>query len=230
MSYILHIDTAIQSAHICIALNGNVLIQQCNNEQKDHSHFIHAAIQSMLLQCNLTLQDINAIAISAGPGSYTGLRIAYATAKGLCFSLSIPLIAINTLEIMAATAKYNWINTGNTSQVLFCPMIDARRMEVFSAVYNYDLSPLIEPSANVVDEFFLQSVLKKYPVIFVGNGAQKFKSISKSSTAIFVDLPYNYLIISNIAFKKYLNASFENVNTASPFYMKEFFTTAILYS
>jgi tRNA threonylcarbamoyladenosine biosynthesis protein TsaB len=229
MSYILHIDTAIHSAYICIALNGNVVVQQSNNEQKDHSHFLHAAIQSMLLQCNLNIKEINAIAISAGPGSYTGLRIAYATAKGLCFSLNIPLIAINTLEIMAATAKNCWINTNNTTQVLFCPMIDARRMEVFSAVYNYDLSILIAPAANLIDENFQQNLHIKHPIIFVGNGAEKFKAISKSSTAIFFDIPYNYMIISNIAFKKYLHASFENIETASPFYIKEFFTTASLY-
>ena len=229
MSYILHIDTAIHSAHICIAQNGNVLIHQSNDEQKDHSHFIHAAIQAMLQKCNLTIQNIHAIAISAGPGSYTGLRIAYATAKGLCFTLGIPLIAINTLEIMAATAKNSWLNKGNITKVLFCPMIDARRMEVFFAVYNYDLSTLIEPIANLIDENFLQKLLVTHPIVFIGNGTEKYKNITKSNQAIFIDEPYNYMVISDIAFKKYVNASFEQIETAIPFYIKEFFTTANLH-
>jgi tRNA threonylcarbamoyladenosine biosynthesis protein TsaB len=178
MSYILHLDTAIQAAHISIAKNGIVIAQQSNEAQKDHGTFLHIAIQHMLQHMAIDIHEIDAIAISAGPGSYTGLRLAFATAKGLCFTLNKPLITINTLEIMAATAKHFWIQAEHKTEVLFCPMIDARRMEVFSAVYNYSLNIVYEPAANVIDENYVQNLLIKQPILFVGNGADKFKKIA----------------------------------------------------
>jgi tRNA threonylcarbamoyladenosine biosynthesis protein TsaB len=230
MSYILQIDTAIHAAYISIAKNGIVIAQQSNEAQKDHGTFLHIAIQNMLQQMAMHIHEIDAIAISAGPGSYTGLRLAFATAKGLCFTLNKPLIAINTLEIMAATAKHFWIQAEHKTEVFFCPMIDARRMEVFSAVYNYSLNIVFEPAANVIDENYLQSTLVNQPIVFVGDGADKFKKIATNLNAIFVEHPYNNMVISDLAYKKYTKSVFENLATASPFYLKEFFTTAILYS
>ncbi len=230
MSYILQIDTAIHAAYISIAKNGIVIAQQSNEAQKDHGTFLHIAIQNMLHQIGISIHDVDAIAISAGPGSYTGLRLAFSTAKGLCFTLNKPLIAINTLEIMAATAKHFWVNAGNKKEVFFCPMIDARRMEVFSAVYNYSLNIVYEPVANVIDENYLQNLLVNQPILFVGDGADKFKKITTNLNAIFVEPSYNHMIISDLANKKYTKSVFENIATASPFYLKEFFTTAVLYS
>ena len=146
MSLILNIDTATDIAHISISKSGVILDSVTNKEQKDHGSFLQPAIQQLLKNNFISIQELDAIAISAGPGSYTGLRVGMASAKGLCFALEKPLITISSLEIIAYAAILEaGTQTANTG-VLFCPMIDARRMEVFTALFSPELEPVLEPN------------------------------------------------------------------------------------
>src|ERR1700758_4691343 len=133
MALILNIDTATAKASICLALDGKTLALAENWTQNEHAAWLHSAIEQMMQQTGYRLRDLQAVAVTAGPGSYTGLRVGMAAAKGFCFALDIPLIAEDTLRTMAFAAKEQLPGTD-----LLCPMIDARRMEVFTAVYQND--------------------------------------------------------------------------------------------
>src|SRR5687767_10460248 len=145
MALILNIDTAVDVASLCLAIDGKLLSIAKNESQKDHSLWLHIAIKEIFEKNNLELGSVDAIAVTGGPGSYTGLRIGMATAKGICFALNKPLISMNTLLVMANAAK-------NESADLLCPMIDARRMEVFTAIYTKELKTVKEPAAIQVNE------------------------------------------------------------------------------
>lgn len=133
MPLILHIDTATNYASICISKDDVVLGFEENAEQKNHASFLQPAIKAMFAKCNFNLSDIDAVAVTNGPGSYTGLRVGLASAKGLCFALNKALILLNTLQVMAAASIES--KKEEDIDILFCPMIDARRMEVFTALY-----------------------------------------------------------------------------------------------
>src|ERR1700761_8249865 len=140
MSLILNIDTATETAHLSIAKNGTVLQQLFNEDQKGHAAFLQPAIKKILAEQSLLINEIDAIAVTEGPGSYTGLRIGMASAKGLSYALRKPLITVNTLEAMARSAVDVLArNPIDSKEILLCPMIDARRMEVFTAIYNMEL-------------------------------------------------------------------------------------------
>src|SRR6187431_3411411 len=145
MALILNIDTAVDVASICLAKDGNVLTIAMNESQKDHASWLHIAIKEIFEKNNLALGSVDAIAVTGGPGSYTGLRIGMATAKGICYALNKPLISLNTLLMMAHAAKQE-------NADLFCPMIDARRMEVFTAIYTKELEIVKDPVAITLNE------------------------------------------------------------------------------
>jgi tRNA threonylcarbamoyladenosine biosynthesis protein TsaB len=181
VSIILNIDTAVQTSSICLAENDLALSLRVNPSQKESAAWIHSAIQEMMDQTGYSLQQIDAIALSAGPGSYTGLRVGMATAKGLCYALNIPLIAVNTLKIMAYAAK-------GLSDGLVCPMIDARRMEVFTAVFDQELNEMIPPFNLVLDQSSFNSLLEKEKILFFGNGSTKFQSVIHHPQALFQNI------------------------------------------
>ena len=145
---ILNIDTATEEASVCLSQDGNVIHTLLNDSQKDHAAWIQVAINTLLQKEGYTMQQIQAVAVTHGPGSYTGLRVGMASAKGICFALQIPLITINTLQVMAFGAINQWRSLAENMKLplCFCPMIDARRMEVFTAVYNEALEEIISPS------------------------------------------------------------------------------------
>ena len=145
MSLILNIDTALDTASVCIAKDGRSLGLAVNENQKDHAAWLHIAVNEILKKPSYSINQLEAVAVSIGPGSYTGLRIGLASAKGFCYALNIPLIAVTTLEIMALAVK-------EEATTLICPMVDARRMEVFSAIYEKDLGEKSPPQAMVIDE------------------------------------------------------------------------------
>jgi tRNA threonylcarbamoyladenosine biosynthesis protein TsaB len=162
---ILNIDTATELASVCLSNNEQILAEKENAIQKEHASFIHLAIQQAVEQAGKSLKEIDAVAVTAGPGSYTGLRVGMATAKGLCYALSKPLIAINTLEVMTHGAITGQQNTF-TPDTLFCPMIDARRMEVFTSLYNSSLEDVLAPCALVLDSFFFKKWLEEGKIFF----------------------------------------------------------------
>jgi tRNA threonylcarbamoyladenosine biosynthesis protein TsaB len=228
MSYILNIDTAIDAAFVNIAFDGKVVAAAENTQQKEHASFVHVAIMQLLQQVNITVEQLDAVAVSAGPGSYTGLRVSLAAAKGLCFALNKPLICINTLELMAATAIFGYKEISECLVTLFCPMIDARRMEVFTALYDSCLNIIVEPFNCIIDQTFLQNHLTNHKIVFSGNGVDKVKPLINSHNACYLNCTFNQNIMSDLSYKKFLQKSFSNVESATPIYIKDFFTTAIL--
>ncbi|MEO5888721.1 MAG: tRNA (adenosine(37)-N6)-threonylcarbamoyltransferase complex dimerization subunit type 1 TsaB [Ferruginibacter sp.] len=224
MSVILNIDTAIDEANISISKNGGIIAQLSNNEQNKQAGFLQPAIQSLLKNASVSIQELAAIAISAGPGSYTGLRVGMASAKGLCYALNKPLITIGTLEIMAYAAILETHNDVLSSSVLFCPMIDARRMEVFTALYDKHLEPVSSPAAIILDENFLANSLLKNKILFFGNGAKKWELICRHENAAFIAASTNSLAMSKLAYKKYKQQDFADLAYTEPLYLKEFFS------
>src|SRR5689334_17213900 len=170
---ILSIDTATDQASVTLSSNDSVIGTLQNDSQKDHAAWIQMAINTLLQKYGYTMQQLEAIAVTAGPGSYTGLRVGMATAKGLCFALQIPLITINTLQVMANAAIDQWLSkaAGMTPPLCFCPMIDARRMEVFTAVYNEALQEIVAPKAMILEELSFKEELNDRSLICFGNGS-----------------------------------------------------------
>jgi len=165
MSLILNIDTALDTASVCLSKDGNVLQFSSSENQKDHASWLHSEIAGLLQKSGKTIKDLDAVAVSVGPGSYTGLRVGLAAAKGFCYALDIPLITINTLKIIALAVKDEAID-------IICTLIDARRMEIFTAVYDKDLREKISPHAMLVDENSFASVLSSGKILFCDNGAK----------------------------------------------------------
>jgi tRNA threonylcarbamoyladenosine biosynthesis protein TsaB len=175
------------------------------------------------------MKDIDAIAVAIGPGSYTGLRVGLASAKGFCYALQKPLIAVNTLEIIALDVIENIKKQSlDVEKIVFCPMIDARRMEVFTAVYDCSLNPIIRPTAKILDERSFLDILEKYPMVFSGTGMDKFKNICNHPNAIFVKADERAKSMATLAFRAYQFKDFANVAYIEPFYAKAFHSTQLV--
>ena len=194
-----------------------VSIREVHTEQFSHSENLHVFIEQVLKESNLQPKAIKAIAISAGPGSYTGLRIGVATAKGLCYGWDIPLIALPTLRILAEQVSYEF-----TDIEYIIPMIDARRMEVFTAVYNHDFSPILGERAEILTESTFDTYLNKGKTIFLGDGITKFQAICKHKNAYFWENKFpSAKQMGRLALEKYQAQAFEDIAYFEPFYLKE---------
>lgn len=218
MNTILSIDSATQSGSVAVHRDGQLIGLQQYNIDKSHSSLLHVIIDQLIQNCGLSKSDLDAIAISAGPGSYTGLRIGVSSAKGFCFALDKPLIAVNTLEAMAKQ-----VSNINTEKVLLCPMIDARRSEVYGMIFDHNLTIIEETEAIIVDEHSFDKYLQENRIIFFGDGSGKCKTILNNENAVFIDniIP-SAKEIGELATQKYLKEDFENLAYYEPFYLKEF--------
>ena len=226
MAIILNIDTALDSACISLSENEKGLGYALNGTAKDHAAWIQPAIYKLIKESGIKMSDLSAIGVCIGPGSYTGLRIGLSTAKGLCFALKIPLIAINTLETIASSAM-NDIQTENldfTSDLLICPMIDARRMEVFTAVYDSSVEEIYEPHSRILDALSFGELLGRQKMLFLGNGSLKFQQVCQNANAIFKKLALNPFALSGLTYKNFIGNNFATLAYAEPLYLKEFFT------
>lgn len=224
MPAILHIETATSVCSVAVSIDGRLVSLLENSEGYSHSSVITIFIKQAIEESRLKLSDLDAIAVSKGPGSYTGLRIGVSTAKGLCYSLNKPLIAVNTLKAMAWGMADKEKNSMNSGDKLFCPMIDARRMEVYIAIYDRNNHEVKETSADIIDEYSYMDLLAKNQLIFAGNGSDKCRDLlSSNKNAYFLNnfLPSAKFMIP-IADQKFKNAEFENVAYFEPFYLKDF--------
>ena len=226
MALILNIDTAVDVASLCLAKDGEVLSIARNESQKDHASWLHTAIKEIFEKNDLELGSIDAIAVTGGPGSYTGLRIGMATAKGICFALNKPLISLNTLLVMANAAKDVHKNSFGESADVLCPMIDARRMEVFTALYKKDLQIVKEPAAVIIDEKSFDEELAHSSICFFGNGSNKFQKIRNHPNAFFTELGFDATAMVSLADEKFSKKDFADLAYAEPLYLKEFHTPA----
>jgi len=221
MALILQIETATTSCSVAIATDGVVLASKEVNERNIHAEVITRFIEYVINEADVTYQQLDAIAVSCGPGSYTGLRIGISTAKGLCYALNKPLIAIETLVSMCSGAKANKIYNND---MLLCPMIDARRMEVFTAVFKSAGDKIKETSALIINENSFSDLLENNRVLFFGDGAEKCQPVLNSNpNAIFLTGFVNSAVyLSERALEKFLNKEFEDVAYFEPYYLKEF--------
>jgi len=217
MTLILNIETAIDTASVCLADGDRVLSLMKNENKNDHAAWLHPAIENLMKKITYKLQDLAAIAVSIGPGSYTGLRIGLATAKGLCYALQKPLITVNTLQVMALAAT-------EYATDLICPMIDARRMEVFTGLFNKSLETVIEPKALVIDEKSFTEQLVKHKILFFGNGSEKFKAVCSSRNAVFKSILFDAGNMVTISDKQFTAKKFADLAYAEPLYLKEFYS------
>ena len=219
MTYILNIHTATETAIVSICDGDKVLDYLSNPEPKQHASFLHTAISKILLKNDIHISALKAIGVTNGPGSYTGIRVGLATAKGLCFSLKIPLIIFNTLEVMALEASRNI----KDETAFYCPMLDARRMEVFTAMYNYNLVEIKPPSAMILSENAISEFLPVVPVYFFGNGSIKLKNIAPGiPVSAFVNEEITAGSIASFSWKKFEKGQFADVVYTEPLYIKEF--------
>jgi tRNA threonylcarbamoyladenosine biosynthesis protein TsaB len=221
MALILSIETSTRVCSVALHRQGKVLGVSELFLEKSHSGAITLLIQNLVTASGFHLRDIEAIAVSKGPGSYTGLRIGTATAKGLCYALNKPLIAVHTLEAMA----YGLSRKVPGNDYLFCPMIDARRMEVYCAVYQPGLQEVLPVDARIINESSFEELLVKHKIIFFGDGAAKCKPLlSHSNHSHFIEDIYPSAADGGwLAFQKFTRNAFEDIAYFEPFYLKEFF-------
>lgn len=226
MSFILNIDTSGDTGSVSLTKNGKLITVTGNGNNRDHAGWLHNSIKDLIEKAGIGLADLNAIAVSNGPGSYTGLRISLSTAKGLCYALQIPLIAISTLQIMAAAAMQQDQFKLIKENVWLCPMIDARRMEAYFAIYNTELSEITAPQSAILNEFTFMPWIKHNPIVFFGNGSYKLQSILSKNYGQFLNFTCNVLaeFMCPLSYRSFIMKKFENTALSEPLYIKEFFT------
>lgn len=215
MPFILNIETATKNCSVSIAENGNTIVcKEIAEEGYSHAEKLHVFIEEVIAAAGITVQDLVAIAVSQGPGSYTGLRIGVSAAKGLCFALNIPLIAVDTLQTLASQA--------NVSNGKIIPMIDARRMEVYSEVFNANLEVERAIEAEVITEDSFATYTET--IYFVGDCADKCKTVLTKDNFVFLEeIKYpSASAMSKISYDKYQKSDTVDVAYFEPYYLKDF--------
>ena len=216
MAYILNIETATTNCSVSLSFEGEALVlKEDYNNNYSHAERLHIYIDDVLKEANIKSSQLDAIAVSKGPGSYTGLRIGVSAAKGLCFALNKPLIAISTLEALAHQV--------NISEGIIVPMLDARRLEVYSAIFDVNYNQIRETQAQILDATSFLNYLDKSKVTFIGNGVAKTKELITHENAIFIEdkLP-SANEMSQLAYHKFKINDIEDVAYFEPYYLKDF--------
>ncbi len=221
---ILHIEASTEICSVALSQDGYVFFERINRDERSHAKVLAPFVEEAIKAADEQGARINAVALSCGPGSYTSLRIASSTAKGVCYGRDIPLIALPTTAIMAVPALFRDDIPDNA---LLCPMIDARRNEVYATVYDRALNEIRETHAEVVTEESYKELLDKQPVYFFGNGAEKCSTIITHPNAHFLKEFRNPLAknMMPLAERKWFNEEFEEIAYFEPFYLKNFIAT-----
>ena len=216
MAIILNIETSTKNCSVSIADSGKIIaFKELNNGNYSHAEVLHPFIENILKEGNISKSEINAIAVSKGPGSYTGLRIGVSAAKGLAFALNAPLISIDTLTSLSFAAS---IDCG-----VIVPMLDARRMEVYAAVFDKQHKKIREIKAEIIDETSFSNELDRGKVYFLGDGAHKCKERITHKNAIFIDDKFpSSKEMAILSYDKYKKGDIENIAYFEPFYLKDF--------
>lgn len=221
MGLILIIETATEVCSVALAFNGELLSIRESDSLNSHSAKVALYIDEVLKEAGKMPKDLDAVAVSKGPGSYTGLRIGVSSAKGLCYALNIPLISVDTLKSMC----FEVVSNNNIEDSSFlCPMIDARRMEVYSAFYSVDIKVIRDVQADIVEEDTYKNYLDNQKVYFFGNGALKCKDVlGKHQNSVFIDnVTLSAKGMIEIAERKFDSKEFEDAAYFEPFYLKDF--------
>jgi tRNA threonylcarbamoyladenosine biosynthesis protein TsaB len=220
MALILSLETATSVCSAALHDDDKLIAAEEYNIPQSTASHLSVLIDQLFKRTDLQPSQLRAVAVSAGPGSYTGLRIGVATAKGFCYALNIPLIAINTLELLAYQVASQNELLGNE---LLCPMLDARRMEVYTLLAAADLK-IIEPTeAKIIDELSYQSWLEKNKILFFGNGSDKCKEMIRHENAVFISgITPSAAKLGELAFRKFNSSQFEELATYEPYSLKDF--------
>jgi len=228
MALILNIESTTTVCSVALAKDGKLIELMEINEGFSHAENLTFFIQEILKKHTISISSIDAVAVSKGPGSYTGLRIGVAAAKGICYAIDKPLIAIGTLKHLTQKVKREEDKKSQIlnpkSQILFCPMLDARRMEVYCALYDNTLIEVEPVQAKIIDERSFENILNTKTILFFGNGAEKCKEIlSQNKNAVFIDNIHpsaaDMISFSEELFKQ---NKFEDLAYFEPYYLKEF--------
>jgi tRNA threonylcarbamoyladenosine biosynthesis protein TsaB len=219
MSLLLNIDTAQETATVSISKGDQLLCLRINEQKNDHAAWLHPAIDEILTETRKSMKDLDAVSVSIGPGSYTGLRIGLAAAKGFCYALNRPLICVNSLKILAAEALESVVD-------LVCPMIDARRMEVFAAVYDKNLMEKLQPLAMILHTNSFESLLARHRIVFCGDGAVKLKQILSNANASYHESGLTASNFAVLAYECFRKEQFSSLAYTEPLYIKEFQSSA----
>lgn len=225
MAYILQIDSSHSVCSVSLAKDGQLFSHKETHEPNAHSRLLSVFVDEMLRENRVEAQELSAVAISQGPGSYTGLRIGASFAKGLCFGLNIPFIAIDTLEAMA-----HWFSASAQSTIdetdTICPMIDARRMEVYTEILSSSLEIITPATAKIIDDESFKEELSSGKVHFFGNGADKCSSVITNTNAHFhPDFQHSSRGMTSLVWQKYTQKEFSDIAYFEPFYLKDFVAT-----
>ncbi len=223
MALIICIETSTIACSVALSKNGELISFKEDFSGNSHSLMLLPFIDEILKNAKLNINEIDAFAVSKGPGSYTGLRIGVSTVKGLCYATEKPMIAIDTLQSMALGIS-EIVKNGEKNDDLFCPLIDARRMEVYSAIYNIDNKQIREPVAEIINDGSFSDFLANKRVFFAGDALNKCKIyLEKNKNSFFID---NFLpsakYMCSIAEKNYINNTFVDTAYFEPFYLKDF--------
>jgi tRNA threonylcarbamoyladenosine biosynthesis protein TsaB len=219
--YILCIETATPICSVALLKDGKLAGLNESDRKNSHAEVITVFIRDLMDSHQLDVSDLESVAVSKGPGSYTGLRIGVSTAKGLCYAGDKPLIAVNTLQSMAAGAIRKTAGTDKTS--LWCPMIDARRMEVYSALFDHNGEEIRETKAEIIDEHSFADLLKDHVLYFFGDGAEKCRSVISHPNARFLDdFRPSAAHMAPLVEQKLAARQFEDVAYFEPYYLKDF--------
>lgn len=223
MITILNIETSGTSCSVSLSINDKVISLKETNAGKSHASLLTPFIDEVLKNANISFQELNAVSVSKGPGSYTGLRIGVSTAKGIAYALELPVIGINSLKILTYGFIQNYPEYNGNDDILFCPMIDARRMEVYTSLFTSSLKPVTQITAEIINENTFNSFLSGKKIIFFGDGAPKGKSIITDSNAQFIEftnLSAKYM--NTLSLQAFKEQKFENTAYFEPFYLKDF--------
>lgn len=221
MPTIIHIETATEVCSCVLSVANEIVVSKMNNDKMAHSKSLGVFVEEIMQVVRDNNMKIDAVSVSSGPGSYTGLRIGVSQAKGLSYGLNVPLISIPTPQIMAYSVKDKV-----DAETLLCPMIDARRMEVYATLYNNSLEIINDTDAQILDENSYSEILSERKICFFGNGAQKFIDIIDNENAIYIDnINPQATSMVQLALEKFNKKEFVDTAYFEPFYLKEFNAT-----
>lgn len=224
MPFLLHIDTATEYGAVAISNNDTIIAFRENNDQKEHASFLHPAINAVVKDAGISIKELAAIAVTIGPGSYTGLRVGLTAAKGLCYALQKPLIAVSTLQAMALASIESTVGTNFVKPLLFAPMIDARRMEVYTSLYTSNAEIFSKPQALIINTETFAAEAINYNIIYSGNGSKKLQTVLPADNFFINEVIHSIKHVSIVAYTHFLNNTFENAAYCEPFYLKSFYS------
>jgi tRNA threonylcarbamoyladenosine biosynthesis protein TsaB len=222
MSLTLSIETTTHVFSCALHLDGKLIAAKESLEPQSTATKLAPAIEELFSEVEYQKKQLSAVVVASGPGSYTGLRIGTATAKGICYALNVPLISVNSLHLLGYQVSFQQ-NISNNEKSLLCPMLDARRMEVYCMTLDNELKIVSETEAKVLDENSFQSELENQVVYFFGDGSAKFESVVKNENARFIKSIYPMAsFLGRLGYEKFRKKEFEDLGTYEPFYLKDF--------